>query len=104
VDPRELIRQIGEKEPLNPYQVAGMAAVIKASGIVLRDDVSLAVENLGTVLMILDRTGEEAASYLIGLRQDDSTLTLYDLFPRERLEQLEYLTSFQGRRMPSAST
>lgn len=98
VDPRELIRQIGEREPLNPYQVAGMTAVIKASGIALKDGMSLAVENLGTVLMILDRTGEEAAPYLIGLRHEDSSLTLYDLFDRASLDQLQYLTSFQGRR------
>jgi pyruvate,orthophosphate dikinase len=75
-----------------------MTAVIKGSGIALRDGLSLGVDNLGTVLMILDRTGEEAAPYLIGLRREDSRLTLYDRFPRENLEQLQYLTSFQGRR------
>lgn len=98
MDARELIRQIGEREPLNPYQVAGMVSVIAASGIRLDNHFTLEVEDLENVLMVLDRTGESASPYLIGLRQDDSRLTLFVKFPRDALESVIYLTSFQGRR------
>lgn len=61
MDVRELVRQIGNKEPLNPYQVAGMAEVIRRSGATIEDGATLVAEDLGRVLMILDRTGEQAA-------------------------------------------
>ncbi|MGB6065863.1 MAG: PEP/pyruvate-binding domain-containing protein [Desulfomonilaceae bacterium] len=96
---RDIIRQISDHEPLNPYQIAGMAAVINLSGIKFGDKTTLAVEALPTVLMILDRTGKEASTYLVALRQNDSQLTLFSRFPRESLEELVYLTSFEGRRL-----
>ncbi|MBI4964462.1 MAG: hypothetical protein HY913_14385 [Desulfomonile tiedjei] len=98
MDPKDLIRQIGDREPLNPYQVAGMASVIAASGIRLDNHFTLEVQNLENALMVLDRSGQEASPYLIGLRQDDSKLTLFVRFPREALENVVYLTSFEGRR------
>lgn len=97
VDAKELIRQIGEREPLNPYQVAGMASVIAASGIGLDNHFTLEVENLENVLMVLDRSGEEASPYLIGLRQNNSRLTLFVKYPLEALEKVVYLTAFRGR-------
>jgi pyruvate,orthophosphate dikinase len=48
--------------------------------------------------MVLDRSGEEASPYLIDLRQTDSRLVLAPRFPRESLEDIVNLTSFQGRR------
>jgi pyruvate,orthophosphate dikinase len=98
VETKELIRQVGAKEPLNPYQVAGMASVINGSGLRFGEGAILEVEALSAVLMALDRTGEEAAPYLIDLKQTDSRLTLFPKFPRESLGELLYLTSFEGRR------
>lgn len=101
---KELIRQIGRLEPLNPYQAAGMTAVINQSGIPLGTDSQLDVEGLSSVMMVLDRTGEEAAPYLIGLRHSDKTLTLFLKFPRQSLDELTYLTSFKGRRQAIRDT
>jgi len=98
VDVRDLIRQISEHEPLNPYQVAGMASVIQRSGVDCRTVTTLEVEALPTVLMVLDRTGEEASPYLVDVGQVDSRLRLFPRFPRESLGELVYLTSFKGRR------
>lgn len=98
MDVKELVRQIGDKEPLNPYQASGIGAVIRKSGVKLDDGATLLVENLGRVLMILDRTGEEAAWYLVSLRQDDSRLWLRARFPKESLEMIGELTGFRGRR------
>ncbi|MEJ2716562.1 MAG: PEP/pyruvate-binding domain-containing protein [Deltaproteobacteria bacterium] len=96
---KDLIRQIGDREPLNPYQVAGMASVLNQSGLEFEGVNALEVEGLTTVLMVLDRTGEEASPYLIDLRQTDSHITLFPRFSRESLEDLVYLTSFEGRRL-----
>ncbi|MCL4538564.1 MAG: hypothetical protein M1378_03015, partial [Bacteroidetes bacterium] len=96
---RDIIRQISDSEPLNPYQIAGMTAVISRSGVKFGEGTRLAVDGLTAVLMILDRAGEEASPYLVDLRQTDSQLTLFSRFPRESLEELIYLTSFEGRRM-----
>jgi pyruvate, orthophosphate dikinase len=98
VEVKELIRQISEREPLNPYQVAGMTSVINGSGLIFGAGSTLDVEGLNTVLMVLDRTGHEASPYLIDLRQTDSRLTMFPRFPRESLEELVYLTSFDGRK------
>jgi len=102
VDVRDLIRQISDKEPLNPYQIAGMAAVIRRSGEVFGEGTTVQVEDLATVLTVLDRAGAEASPYLIALTQTDSRLVLSPRFPRESLEDLIYLTSFQGRRQAIA--
>jgi pyruvate, orthophosphate dikinase len=99
VEVRDIIRQISDSEPLNPYQIAGMAAVISRSGAKFGEGTKLAVDGLTAVLMILDRAGEEASPYLVDLRQTDSQLTLFSRFPKESLEELTYLTSFEGRRM-----
>jgi len=98
VEAKDLIRQVGEREPLNPYQVAGMVSVINGSGLKFGAGTSLEVVALNTVLMVLDRTGEEASSYLIDIKQFDSKLTLFPRFPRESLADLVYMTSFDGRR------
>lgn len=95
---REIIRQITEREPLNPYQIAGMAAVIRNSGIRFGEETTLEVDGLNNVLMVLDRTGEDASSYLIDVKQDDSRLVMFPKYPRESLEQLVYITGFEGRR------
>jgi len=102
VDVRQLIRQISDKEPLNPYQVAGMAAVIRCSGVTPAAGSTLRVEGLGRVLMMLDRTGEEASPYLVDLTREDSSLTLRPRFTTDALESLIYLTSFKGRRQAIA--
>ncbi len=94
---KELIQQVNLEEPLNPYQVAGMASVILNSGARYSEATRLRVEALKTVLMVLDRTGEEASPYLINLRQTDSEITIFPRFPRESLEELVYLTPFKGR-------
>jgi pyruvate,orthophosphate dikinase len=98
MDVRELIRQVSLEEPLNPYQVAGMASVILNSGVRYSEAAILRVEALNTVLMVLDRTGEEASPYLIDLRQTDSEITIFPRFPREALDELVFLTGFKGRR------
>jgi pyruvate, orthophosphate dikinase len=98
VEVKDLIRQIGAREPLNPYQASGMAAVINRSGIRLQNDYQLDVEGLGSVMMVLDRTGEDAAPYLIAVRHAGNTLTLCLKYPPQSLEELTYLTSFKGRR------
>lgn len=101
VDPRmnvrDLVRQIGAKEQLNPYQIAGIGAVIKGSLPSLDDVMTLTAEDLGRVLMILDRTGEEAAGYLVDVSREDARLTLHPKFSRESLEKVAHLTGFRGR-------
>ena len=97
VEVKELIQQVNLEEPLNPYQVAGMASVILHSGARYSKATRLHIEALKTVLMVLDRTGEEASPYLIDLRQTDSEITIFPRFPRESLEELVYLTPFKGR-------
>ncbi|MFC1835495.1 PEP/pyruvate-binding domain-containing protein [Thermodesulfobacteriota bacterium] len=104
VNIRDLIRQLTEKEPLNPYQIAGMASVMKHSAITPDDGATLHVEGLKNVLMVLDRAGEEASPYLIGLRQADTTLTLFPKFPQDRLEALVHLSPFEGRRLAIRET
>ena len=96
---RDIIRQISDSEPLNPYQIAGMTAVISRPGVKFGEGTTLTVDGLTAVLMILDRAGEEASPYLVDLRQTDSQLTLFSRFPQESLEELVYLTSFEGRRL-----
>ncbi len=98
MDIRGLIRKLGEREPLNPYQIAGLASVVKEAGAEIRDESILVLDNLARVLMILDRTGETAAPYLIDLRQEDSSLIVSSRFPKESLESLVDLTSYRGRR------
>ncbi len=95
---RDLIRQISDPEPMNPYQLAGMAAVIEGAGITIERGSELHVEGLGHVLMLLDRAGAESSPYLVDLRQAGSRITLFPRFTRESLEQLVYVTSFEGRR------
>ena len=98
METRELIAQIGRREPLNPYQVAGMAAVLDRCGTRFGEGTTLEVDRLENVLMVLDRTGAEAAPYLVDVKQTDSKVVLFPKFPAESLEELIYLTSFQGRR------
>jgi len=98
VEVRQLIRQISDREPLNPYQAAGMAAVIRNWITNIPPETTLQMDDPAYVLMLLDRAGEEASPYLIELRQTDSCLKLYPRFPKESLDSLVYLTSFKGRR------
>jgi len=98
VDVRDLIRQLSKKEPLNPYQIAGLASVVREADAEVRAETTLVLDNLPRVLMILDRTGETAAPYLIDLRQKDSCLIVFSRFPKESLESLVELTSYKGRR------
>ena len=98
METRELIAQIGRREPLNPYQVAGMAAVLDRGGSHFGEGTTFEVDRLENVLMVLDRTGAEAAPYLVDVKQTDSKVVLFPKFPAESLEELVYLTSFQGRR------
>ncbi|MBI5252092.1 MAG: hypothetical protein HY912_21565 [Desulfomonile tiedjei] len=95
---RDIIRQITEREPLNPYQIAGMAAVIRNSGIRLGEGTTLEVDGLNNVLMVLDRTGEDASSYLIDVKQNDSRLVMFPRFPRESLDCVVFISAFEGRR------
>ncbi len=99
MEARQFIRQITEKEPLNPYQIAGMIAVLNSSAPDLTQARTFHVEQTADVLTILDRTGEEAALYLIGLKQLDSQVILFPRFPRPVLEDLVHLTPFEGRRL-----
>lgn len=94
----DLIRQVGEKEPLNPYQVAGLASIIREAGVAIGAGTTLVLDNLPRVLMILDRTGESAAEHLVALRQEDSRITVFSKFSRDSLDSLIYLTAFKGRR------
>ncbi|MBI5569954.1 MAG: hypothetical protein HY914_08425 [Desulfomonile tiedjei] len=98
MDVKDLIRQVTEKEPLNPYQIAGMAEVLHSAGTAFAGGCRLEVQNLATVLAVLDRTGAEAAPQLIDMRLVDSSVILFPKFPREQLERLVYITPFQGRR------
>ena len=98
METRDLIAQVGRREPLNPYQVAGMAAVLDRAGPHFNEGTTLEVDRLENVLMVLDRTGAEAAPFLVDVKQTDSRFVLFPKFPPESLEELVYLTSFQGRR------
>lgn len=98
MDARELVRQIGQREPLNPYQIAGLVSVIERSGVHLSDGITLEVERLKQVLMVLDRTGEPAAPYLVDLRQSDSRMVIFPRFTREDLQEIGFITGFRGRR------
>ncbi|MDQ7783718.1 MAG: PEP/pyruvate-binding domain-containing protein [Desulfomonilaceae bacterium] len=98
MDIRDLIRKLSTKEPLNPYQIAGLVSLAREAGAEIRDESTLVLENLPRVLMILDRTGGSAAPYLVDLRQEDSGIIVYSRFPRESLEYLVDLTSYKGRR------
>ncbi len=98
VEVKDLIRQIGDREPLNPYQAAGMAAVVRLSGAVIGSDSTLSIDDMDRVMMILDRAGEEASPYLIAVNQSDSRLTLNAKFPKKSLDELVFLTSFRGRK------
>ena len=98
VEPIDLIRHFSDREPLNPYQAAGMASVIKQSGIKLDDPLDLVADRLPQVLMLLDRTGEEAAPYLVRVRLEGASLILFPRFMSESLDHLGLLTSFRGRR------
>lgn len=93
----DLIRQVGDREPLNPFQAAGMAAVINRYGPPYGDDTRLVLEDMDRVLMVLDRAGAEASPYLIKLRHVDSRLVLFPKFPEASFEDLVHLTSFRGR-------
>ena len=95
---KDIIRQITEREPLNPFQIAGMAAVLRGSKTGFSDATTVQIDSLGDVLTILDRTGENAATYLIALRQDDSVVTLFPKFSRTALEEFTFITRFEGRR------
>ncbi len=95
---KDIIRQITEREPLNPFQIAGMAAVLKGCKTGFSEATTVQIDSLGDVLTILDRTGENAATYLIALRQDDSTVTLFPKFLRTALEKFTFITRFEGRR------
>ena len=94
---KDLIRQIGEREPLNPYQAAGMAEVIRRSGVAIGGDTTLSVDGMDRVMMVLDRAGGEASPFLINVEHLDSQLVLKAKFPRESLDELVFLTSFKGR-------
>ncbi len=98
METRDLIAQVGRREPLNPYQVAGMAAVLDRAGPHFSEGATLEADRLENVLMVLDRTGAEAAPYLVDVKQTDSRFVLFPKFPSESLEELVYVTSFQGRR------
>jgi len=98
LDLKDLVRQIGEKEPLNPYQAVGIVAVLANSGFHFEPTTLLDAENLPAVLMVLDRTGAEAAPLLVGVRCTDHVATLHLKFPREIIQEIQYLTSFKGRR------
>ncbi len=98
MDVKQLIRKLGEKEPLNPYQIAGLASVVREAGTEFPEGTTIVLDNLSRVLMILDRTGEPAARYLIRVEREDSELLVRSRFPRESLESLVDLTSFKGRR------
>ncbi len=98
MDFKDLVRQIGEKEPLNPYHASGITAVLAASGLRFEPGTVLQADNLPAVLMVLDRTGAEAAPLLVGVRRTDHVATLYLKFPREVLQEAQYVTLFRGRR------
>jgi len=98
LDIRDLVRRLGSKEPLNPYQAAGITSVLSRSGYSFGPQTSLNAENLPAVLMVLDRTGGEAAPYLVGLTYENNLATLHLRFSREVLRETIYLTSFMGRR------
>ncbi len=98
MEAKELIAQISLTEPLNPFQIAGMSAVLARAGSEFVDGTTLKLERPENVLMVLDRTGAEAAPYLIDVRQNDSNLLLFPKFPVESLGELVHLTPFEGRR------
>lgn len=98
MDIKDLVRCLGSKEPLNPYQAAGITSVLSKSGYGFGPQTSLDADNLPGVLMVLDRTGGEAAPYLVGLSYENNLATLRLRFSREVLQETIYLTSFKGRR------
>ncbi|MFH0821150.1 MAG: PEP/pyruvate-binding domain-containing protein [Pseudomonadota bacterium] len=95
---RDLIRQISDREPLNPYQIAGMAAVMTQAGVPLGPDAVLEVREFETVTAILDRTGAEAAHILVELKHSGPCLILLPRFSRAVLDEVALITPFRGRR------
>ncbi len=75
-----------------------MGAVLKQAGTTFPDEARLDLENPHNVLLVLDRSGEEAAPFLIDVRRADSRVVMRPRFPRESLDRLERLTPFEGRR------
>ncbi len=98
MDARALIQQISRNEPLNPYQIAGLTRVLRQAELDSGQDRSLDVRDLEHVLLILDRTGEEAAQCLVSFSEQDSRITVHPRFRHADLEQMVNLTRFEGRR------
>lgn len=98
MDVKDLIARVSQREPLNPYQIAGMTAVIDYSGVETQDRTELQLEDPADVLMTLDRTGSKAARFLVDARGVDSTIVLFPKFNRESLRQMTSMTSMEGRR------
>lgn len=98
MDARDLIRQISEKEPLNPYQIAGMVALLNTVGSSFPGDTILVVRDLESVITILDRTGADAAGFLVTLEHSNSSIILGPRFSRESLEELVHITPYAGLR------
>lgn len=94
----DLIGQLTQKEPLNPYQIKGLTAVLRAREIEARDGAVIRLNAPETVLMVLDRTGEQAAPFLVHASQNGAEVVVYPRFDRESLENLVLLTSFAGRK------
>ncbi len=98
MDSKELIRGLGQKEPLNPFQIAGLMAIIDSLGIELNENCKLRISNFPAVMAILDRTGAEAAEYLVRAEFSDSLVTIDRRFTPEHISQIIDLTTFPGRK------
>ncbi len=97
MEARFLIRKLTESEPLNPYQISGISAVIEGSEMRISPDTSLTLENTADVLLILDRSGAEASVYLLEAYAQNSLIKIRQRFSRESIDELKFLTSYEGR-------
>lgn len=99
MDVREIIQDVSRREPLNPYQIAGLTALLSMPGALPSDAVAAELKDPSTVLTILDRCGEAASPYLVAAQSEDSRLSIFPKYPNDRLGDLVYLTGFEGRRL-----
>lgn len=95
---KTIIRDFSQKEPLNPYQISGMASVIKAYQAYNEEVEGIELEFQDQALMILDRSAGPASEYLLEANNSGKFIRLSPKGTPERLDLLMEITRFQGRR------
>jgi pyruvate,orthophosphate dikinase len=95
---RNLIRQFIARVPLNPFQLAGLDAVLRAGAINPGNAVSITFDPQETTLTMLDRCGGEASPFLVSCRIQGDRVVVGPTFGADALRALLFLSPFKGRR------